>query len=299
MHSSPTKHLSNADASFRQQKYAVFQLGPLNLSQKRDFLKVLVANANQWLADGWGGDSYPLGTKPTIELVNPLLDKTGATKSLEPLIDFISSLPKASYSITTYNSWYSLFTEKIASQYSSYASYGTAMSSRLIPSANFDGARNQELLVDALMAGALSNIYAMLCIAPPARTSDDGTALSPAWRRSTWHFMFITRWDPSKTDSAQIQAAFDLVHETMEPLRKLTPSAAVYINEADVLEADTPALFWGVDNYQKLLKIKRQLDPNNVLQVHGGVGSDRKASMFQCYPKRKTVVKDSHERNDL
>ena len=76
----------------------------------------------------------------------------------------------------------------------------------------------------------------------------------------------------------------------MDPLRKLTPSAGVYLNEADVFEENTPPLFWGVQNYQRLLKIKGQLDPNKVLQVHGGVGSDPEARIFECYPKVDAIV---------
>jgi hypothetical protein len=259
-----------------------------------------VANANQWIKDGWGGDSYPLGNRPTIEFINPLLDKGAAATSLKQLIDFVKSIPVASYSITTYNSWYPLFNDKIGNQYTNYAGYGTAMSSRLIPAPNFDGAKNQDLLVDALMAGAaLPGVIPMFCMNLPARTADDGTALTPAWRRSTWHFMYIARWDPSRTDQSKIQAAYELVHTAIEPLRKLTPSAGVYINEADVLESNTPPLFWGADNYDKLLKIKAKLDRGNVLQVYGSVGWDPAAPMFQCYPKRANTAATPHDMGEL
>lgn len=219
---------------------------------------------------------------------------------MKPLIDFVKTIPGASYSITTYNSWYPLFNDKIGSQYTNYAGYGTAMSSRLIPAANFNGAKNQDLLVDALMAGAaLPGIITMFCMNMPARTADDGTALTPAWRRSTWHFMYITRWDPSRADQGKIQAAYDLAHKAMEPLRQLTPSAGVYINEADVLESNTPSLFWGADNYEKLLRIKAKLDPGNVLQVYRGVAWDPAASMFQCYPKGANTAAPWHDMGEL
>jgi hypothetical protein len=81
--------------------------------------------------------------------------------------------------------------------------------------------------------------------------------------------MFITQWDPAQTTAEKIRTAFVNVHKAMDPLRKLTPSAGVYLNEADVFEVDSPSLFWGAQNYQRLLQIKHQLDPNKVLQVHG------------------------------
>jgi hypothetical protein len=266
----------------------------------RDFLKILVANANRWVAEGWGGDSYPI-SKRSIQLVNPLLSADAAATSLKPLVDFVSSLPrKGSVTMTTYSSWYQLYTANMAKSYANAGSWGTAMSSRLIPASNFEGAQNQDQLVDALLASAepktsSPSIIPMICMSTPARTADDGSALTPAWRRSTWHLMFITQWNPAQTTAAKTRAAFDAVHKAMDPLRKLTPSAGVYLNEADVLEVNSPALFWGAENHQRLLKIKGQLDPNKVLQVHSGVGWDPTANIFECYPKAANAITGSYD----
>jgi hypothetical protein len=261
----------------------------------QDFLRILAANANRWVAEGWGGDSYPI-TKRSIRFVNPLLDADAAATSLKPLIDFANSLPKKGTVTTkTYSSWYEFYAANIASEFANSGNWGTIMSSRLIPASNFEGMQNQDQLVDALLAGAETKtgspmIIPMLCMSTPARTPDDGSALTPFWRKSTWHVMFITQWDPAQTTAEKIRTAFVNVHKAMDPLRKLTPSAGVYLNEADVFEVDSPSLFWGAQNYQRLLQIKHQLDPNKVLQVHGGVGSDPKAKIFECYPKADAVT---------
>lgn len=238
----------------------------------REFLKVFAANANQWLAEGWGGDSYPI-SKRSIQLVNPLLNRDAAAASLQPLADFANSLPrKGSFSITTYSSWYQFYATNLANSYANAGSWGTAMSSRLIPASNLDGAQNQHKLVETLMTSVESNpgIIPMIYMSTPARTADSGTALTPAWRNSTWHLMLITQWNPAQTTADRIRASFEAVHKAMDPLRKLTHSAGVYSNEADVLEANPSVCFWGHENSRTLLRIKRQLDPNNVLQVHQG-----------------------------
>ncbi|KAL8819539.1 MAG: hypothetical protein Q9191_007715 [Dirinaria sp. TL-2023a] len=275
-------------------QYAKIDLRSLNKPQLRDFLKVLAANSNRWVAGGWGGDSYPI-SKRSIRLVNPLLNSNAAALSLKPLIDFANSLPKqGKVTMTTYPSWYQFYEANLASDYANSGNWGTIMSSRLIPASNFEGTQNQDQLVDAILTGAETDagspmIYPMLCMSTPVRTPDDGSALTPAWRKSTWHVMFITQWDPAQTTAEKIRTAFVSVHKAMDPLRTLTPSTGVYLNEADILEVDSPPLIWGPQKYQRLLKIKGELDPNKVLQVRGGVGSDPTARIFECYPKTEAT----------
>ncbi len=63
------------------------------------------------------------------------------------------------------------------------------------------------------------------------------------------------------------------VDAVMKIIRDATPGGGCYINEADYFEPDWQTSFWG-DNYPRLLDIKRKYDPDNLFNVHHGVGSE-------------------------
>lgn len=55
--------------------------------------------------------------------------------------------------------------------------------------------------------------------------------------------------------------------------------------QADVYEPNHQDAFWG-SNYARLARIKKQVDPQNVLQVWHGVGFEGQSSeRYKCYPK--------------
>jgi hypothetical protein len=70
----------------------------------------------------------------------------------------------------------------------------------------------------------------------------------------------------------------------MNPLREFTPDGGAYQNEADAFETDPIGSFWGEQNYARLLRIKKEVDPMNLLSVHNGVGWDSEDERFRCYP---------------
>ena len=45
------------------------------------------------------------------------------------------------------------------------------------------------------------------------------------------------------------------------------------MNETDYFEEGWQDSFWG-SNYDRLLSVKRQYDPDNLLRVHHGVGTE-------------------------
>ncbi|MCH9667199.1 MAG: FAD-binding protein [Actinomycetia bacterium] len=67
--------------------------------------------------------------------------------------------------------------------------------------------------------------------------------------------------------------AADDTNTAINIIRAATPGAGTYSNEADYFEPDWQQAFWG-NNYDRLLEIKREVDPDNVFRVHHGVGSE-------------------------
>lgn len=68
-------------------------------------------------------------------------------------------------------------------------------------------------------------------------------------------------------------------------MRAITPTAGAYQNEGDVYEPDPVNSFWGKANYDRLLKIKQTLDPNNVMSCFNCIGWVKDDPRFKCYLK--------------
>lgn len=67
--------------------------------------------------------------------------------------------------------------------------------------------------------------------------------------------------------------AAEVTNRAIEIIRAATPGAGTYSNEADYFEPDWQKAFWG-PHYERLLAIKRTVDPDNLFRVHHGVGSE-------------------------
>jgi FAD/FMN-containing dehydrogenase len=63
------------------------------------------------------------------------------------------------------------------------------------------------------------------------------------------------------------------VHAAMAALRAAAPDTGAYVNECDYFQPNWQTAFWG-SNYPRLLEIKRRYDPDGLLYVHHGVGSE-------------------------
>lgn len=100
-------------------------------------------------------------------------------------------------------------------------------------------------------------------------------AVLPAWRDSIAQVNILALFNASGPSSTKdIHAAKDRITEDYMPqLKAVTPSGAVYMNEADMNEPDWKRLFFG-DNYSKLLEIKKKWDSDDLFYAYKGVGSD-------------------------
>jgi hypothetical protein len=68
-------------------------------------------------------------------------------------------------------------------------------------------------------------------------------------------------------------------------LRDAVGEPGAYQNEADIFEPDPVNSFWGQANYDKLMGMKKQLDPKNLLTCWGCIGWDKSDPRYACYPQ--------------
>lgn len=117
-------------------------------------------------------------------------------------------------------------------------------------------------------------------------------ALLPAWRSAYAHvgtsyscdfpeqrpslltlFSVIPYSWQALNKTAEFEIKDYLRESAMPALESLAPDAGGYINEGDPTEERWQEVFYGA-NYEKLLRIKNQWDPNGVFWNKNGVGSD-------------------------
>ena len=115
---------------------------------------------------------------------------------------------------------------------------------------------------------------------------DSGFADTALQRDALWHFTIVQTWDPADpvaTSPEALTNTFSTISTQMDPLRAITPDGGAYQNEADVYEPDPIGSFWGEKNYARLLEIKKQLDPENLLSCWNCVGWNPEDERHGCY----------------
>ncbi|KAL4924430.1 uncharacterized protein BDV17DRAFT_211283 [Aspergillus undulatus] len=292
-------------------QFARVSIAGINEDVISEFFSIVVANADRWAAEGWGGYIIPaaVGGASTVSLGTTMLDLPKAKASMRPLFDLAGkpadsgTLGNASVITADYHNILQAIIareEKLI-----FPSSALAFSSRLVPRESFDADNQQQLastLHDILTAAReqavdASSTLLIYAVAPslysrtmPESDLPGGTGASsvtPAWRNGLWHIIFTRQFDGTTTEPSAVQHIWQTTHDIINPLRDLTPSGGAYQNEADPFEPNPIESFWGRENYERLLRIKREVDPTNLLTVHGGIGWDEADERYSCYPDIK------------
>ncbi|KAK2757894.1 hypothetical protein FQN54_004300 [Arachnomyces sp. PD_36] len=101
----------------------------------------------------------------------------------------------------------------------------------------------------------------------------DNTAVHPIWKESHGVFSLSSDW-PDDASEAVKKERRNLVVELSNRLADIVgPDGGTYINEANPYEPDWENVFWG-ENYERLLAIKRRIDPTNLFVCNRCVGTD-------------------------
>jgi hypothetical protein len=257
-------------------------------------------------SEGFGGYFIPGAASPLIALMSPLMTEAETNTTLKPLIDFATRQGNLSIlSTVTAASYYEIYTEYLKDALEHSSGVAAAQSSRLIPMHHFVGNKNQTKLINTLadlLDSSITtskvpgqplfiNIVGPVLYDVPASDLPGGpgyASVTPAWRTSPWHVIHQRLWDPADTTvggAGSYAKAYQLAQDETAGLRALVPDGGSYQNEADINEPDAINMFWGKKNYDRLVKIKKEVDPRNLLTVHQGIGWDLKAARFSCYTK--------------
>ncbi|PVI01494.1 hypothetical protein DM02DRAFT_524959 [Periconia macrospinosa] len=100
----------------------------------------------------------------------------------------------------------------------------------------------------------------------------EDSAVHPAWRRTVVHMMGNVGYALGGSEDER-SAAMQLADTLSEDLYAVAPDMGCYVNEAHIHQPDYRKAFWG-ENYDKLLGIKRRVDPAGVFWCEMCVGAD-------------------------
>jgi hypothetical protein len=104
-------------------------------------------------------------------------------------------------------------------------------------------------------------------------TPHPDNAVHPAWRDALTFCAPDGNWDKDATPAEMVQRT-DFSANVIQPmLNKATPGGAVYLSEVSYKQQDWKEEMYGA-NYPRLLEIKQKYDPESLLYVNTGVGSD-------------------------
>jgi FAD/FMN-containing dehydrogenase len=105
----------------------------------------------------------------------------------------------------------------------------------------------------------------------PEGTAD--SSVNPAWRDVQMFAIYGLLWSRD-TPEEDIAAAHEkLTHDIGRRLKDISPGAGSYGNEGDLMDPEFAQTFFG-DNYERLLRIKKRVDPRGVFWAPTAVGSE-------------------------
>ncbi|KAF2829523.1 hypothetical protein CC86DRAFT_190920 [Ophiobolus disseminans] len=204
-------------------------------------------------------------------LFAPNKSSTQLNSILAPYLSKLTSLNiPLSPEISSYNSFYPAWQAEFPPEPASAPD--TIIASRLFPRANFatDDARN---ITFNVLRQSVENGTSLIAFNTATRGTNPDISVNPAFRTSVYHIIAATHISPLFPPTAIAAARNTFTNGTLASWRAITPNSGSYVNEADRLEPDWQRSFWG-DRYERLVSVKKEVDPREAFWVSRGVGSE-------------------------
>ena len=150
-----------------------------------------------------------------------------------------------------------------------------ATGSRLFPKQNWESPESLNATFEAIKASSEAGLTIIAFIIDPSLKNGGypDNAANPAWRNTYAHVLQSINWAQGASAAVQLQARQNFTFGFMQRWRDVSPGAGSYLGESDILEPDFQQSFYGT-SYERLLKIKKQLDPMDVFFAQTAVGSE-------------------------
>ncbi|PNY26844.1 Uncharacterized protein TCAP_03229 [Tolypocladium capitatum] len=143
---------------------------------------------------------------------------------------------------------------------------------RLIPRRALESDRDGFMrVVNNLTSNGILIIGSAGAFAKPKNAA--ANAVFPAWREALMQMQLVTFWNSTAPWQQLGALQRRMTGEFMPQIEGVTEGSGSYMNEADFRQPNWQEVFFG-NNYERLLGVKRKWDPESVLYVLKGVGSE-------------------------
>lgn len=196
-----------------------------------------------------------------------------ATALLQPWFTTLTNLnitfaPNITHFDNYYDAWRSSFPLEAVQK------PNVATASRLFPRSNFETPEHRQQIYEHIRTSSEHNrvqVHFNMQAKDPIGTDN---AVNSHWRPLVSFSMQSVRWPINSTAEDILRIRKEFQSGDMQTWRDISPGAGSYLAEADRLEPNFGQAFWG-DKYEKLLRLKGELDPLDVFYATTGVGSER------------------------
>lgn len=190
---------------------------------------------------------------------------------------WVAQLEKLNITVTPNTTHYDNFYDAWSASFplEAMSSPNTGTGSRLSPRANWEDRYKLDATYAAWRkSGDQGYTLISFNMAPTlARGGNPDNSVNTAWRQTVMHSIQNILWPVNSTVDQTKEYRYNLTHVDTQRLRDVTPGSGAYLGEAGRDEPNSQQSFFG-DNYDRLLSIKKDVDPWDVFWAKTAVGSE-------------------------
>ncbi|KAI1116099.1 putative 6-hydroxy-D-nicotine oxidase [Nemania sp. NC0429] len=169
-----------------------------------------------------------------------------------------------------YDNFYEPWTKHFPTEFVANADLRTG--SRLLPAKNWEDPATLNKTISTMLDVMQTSALIMYNIVGKKQCGVDN-AVNPAWRENLFYVIVGSGWADTSSPEDIEAANKGITFDKGAKLRSISPGAGSYLNEADIAEPNFQQSFWGT-NYDRLLSIKKKLDPWDTFWAPTAVGSE-------------------------
>lgn len=182
----------------------------------------------------------------------------------------ISFTPRTTHYDNFYDAWLAEFPLEVVQK------THVATGSRLFPRASFQQGNDDALNATFAAVRASSdagNTIIAFNMAPKLHADNAANSVNPAWRNTLMHALQSVNWLNNSTREYILERRTWFNDVAMQRWIDASPGAGCYLGESNRMESVWKQSFYG-EYYERLLEIKKQVDPDDVFWAATAVGSD-------------------------